>query len=690
MGSRPPLLDERLPASSKNLAARTWPPSVLVGSRILAYDPHMSQPSAVIVPHGKVLDFIDGSLRKETPEEYVRQEIEKSLVREYVYLKNDIAIEFKIKMGSSSKRCDIAIFPDSAAHKQENVWAICECKADTVTPDDRTDGVEQLKSYMAACVNAEFGMWTNGKERFCFRLVSVPGKRIFVDIADLPTNGRPTEEVERPNRGSLKAAESDALLFTFRRCHNYIAANQGLQKLDAFGEFLKLIFCKIEDERSDDLQFYATTQEWQTLNGQMKVRERLGKLFKEVRNAYSAIFERNEQIKLEPPVLAYIVSQLQAYSLLESEVDVKGKAYEEIVGSNLRGDRGEFFTPRNVCQMAIKMLDPGPGDLVLDPACGTGGFLTVAMNHVRAKITLAEQRKWRNAESPTPIEMAELIRKESEYLRKSIVGIDFNPNLVKAAKMNMVMNNDGSGGLYQGNSLQRPSLWSEALRDRDLLGKVDILFTNPPFGTKLPIMDHGTLEQYQLARAWDYNGDKDIWFPRQPTTLTRSQPPEILFLERCVQFLKPGGRLAIVLPDSILGNPGLAHVREWIFEQTRVLASIDLHPDTFQPHNSTQTSLLVLQRKAPREIELETVAGRKADYEVFIALANHVGHDKRGNRVYVRDEEGNELLVSRPERRKEFRDGVMVVHSYENTEKMIDDTTGEIADAFRGWLVDQR
>ena len=218
-------------------------------------------------------------------------------------------------MGATTKRVDIAIFPKGSPARQENIWAICECKASTIPPDHRTDGVEQLKSYMAASANAEYGMWTNGQERFCYRKIRTrTGEWTFADIADIPVKGRPPEDAERPTLASLKAAESDALLFTFRRCHNYIAANQGLEKSVAFGELLKLIFCKIEDERSAELHFYATTQEWQSLNGQMKVRERIGKLFHEVRDAYPSIFERNEEIKLEPRVLAYIVAQLQQYS----------------------------------------------------------------------------------------------------------------------------------------------------------------------------------------------------------------------------------------------------------------------------------------------------------------------------------------------------------------------------------------
>ena len=170
------------------------------GSPQTPHDPPMTltDVTAVIVPHGKVLDFIDGTLRKETPEEYVRQEIEKSLVREYEYSRDQIKVEFKIKMGVASKRCDIAIFPDDAQPSQQNVWIICECKAEAISPDNRTDGVEQLRSYMAASPNAEFGMWTNGKERYCFRPVLAGGKWTFVDVADIPIKGHSADEVEKP------------------------------------------------------------------------------------------------------------------------------------------------------------------------------------------------------------------------------------------------------------------------------------------------------------------------------------------------------------------------------------------------------------------------------------------------------------------------------------------------------------
>jgi type I restriction enzyme M protein len=643
--------------------------------------------SAVIVQQGKVLDFVDGvTQREETPEEYVRQEIAKSLVREYGYPKSRIAVEFTLRLGSRRPRADLVVFARDGEPTQESALILVECKEQAVKSTDRKEGVGQLQSYMAACLNAQYGMWTNGVERFCYRKVTRDGQAAFEEVPDIPVQGQRADAADRPRFDQLRPASSDALLFAFRRSHNYIAGNQGLQKPEAFWELLKLIFCKIHDEReSRDVEFYAAGNERGGINGPLKVKARLDALFAAVKADYPTIFPLNEAINLSPTVLAYLVGQLQMYSLLESDVDVKGHAYEEIVGANLRGDRGEYFTPRNICNMAVAMLDPGEDQLILDPACGTGGFLIAAMNRVIEKLRARELARWKGDHERAERRALDLIKK---FAGSNIVGLDFNPNLVKASKMNMVMNNDGAGGLYQANSLARPATWEEALRERALLGRVDLLFTNPPFGSKIRVDDPAILEQYELGHNWSYDRETDRWTVGE--ALQKSQPPEILFIERCVAFLKPGtGRLAMVLPDGILGGPGLGYVREWILTHTRVLASIDLHPDTFQPNVTVQTSILVLQRKTAQQVALERAAGRKNDYNVFMAVANHIGHDKRGNRTYVRDKRGNEIVEEVEETVPDHEDGRRVYRKQKIQRKVLDDNTQQIAQAFRQWLSEQ-
>ncbi|UHQ19595.1 SAM-dependent methyltransferase [Lysobacter sp. KIS68-7] len=215
-----------------------------------------------------------------------------------------------------------------------------------------------------------------------------------------------------------------------------------------------------------------------------------------------------------------------------------------------------------------------------------------------------------------------------------------------------------------------------------------MIFTNPPFGSKIPIDEPSILEQFDLGHSWTYNGIEDQWVMGRG--VQKSQPPEILFIERCIKFLKPGtGRVAMVLPDGILGSPGLGYVRQWILRHTRVLGSIDLHADTFQPNVSVQTSVLVLQRKTDEEVNLEAAAGRLNDYPVFMAVADHIGHDKRGNKTYVRDKKGNEIVQEIEEKVREYVDGKPVIRKQKTLKKVVDDNTLQIAQAFQKWLSEQ-
>lgn len=279
-------------------------------------------------------------------------------------------------------------------------------------------------------------------------------------------------------------------------------------------------------------------------------------------------------------------------------------------------------------------------------------------------------------------------------------GFDINPDLVKATKMNMVMNNDGSGNILQTNSLLPPHEWSDEFKSRlaDALGikKAEIrnhntiaffnvIVTNPPFGSKIPIKDKAVLEQFELAHIWENNKKSGTW--TMTDRLQSSVPPEILFIERCTQFLLPGGRMGIVLPDSILGSPGLGYIREWMIKNHRIIASIDLHVDTFQPRNGTQTSVLFLQKKTQEQKDIEEKTGTMADYNIFMAMVEKVGHDKRGNPIFKRDKEGNEILI--PD-----NDSVLVLGetgegdrtvAHQQKKKVEDDQTTDVPAIFVEW-----
>ncbi len=537
--------------------------------------------------------------------------------------------------------------------------------------------------------------------------VTVEGKFEFQEYNDIPPADGSLEDVDRPKRNKLKKAYDDNLLMVFKTCHNHIYVTEGLQKQPAFFELLKLIFCKSMDEQNvgKSIEFYSTSSERSDQDGQLTVKNRIAKIFDRVKKQFPQIFEANDEIKLQPRSLAWIVSELQSYSLLETHVDVKGKAYEELVGANLRGDRGEFFTPRNITRMAVEMINPKPDEKICDPACGTGGFLVMAMNHVIEQLKREAEKDYGKPESEwTEHEKSVVKDRIKEIAASNFYGFDINPDLVKATKMNMVMNNDGSGNIYRNDSLLPPHVWSLELKEQ--LAKAlninagnikngatidffDVIVTNPPFGSKIEIKDTYILEQFDIGHIWrneqDDISEKTSW--ASSGDIQTSVPPEQLFIERCFQFLKPGGRLAIVLPDSILGNPGLVYIRQWLIEKTRIITSVDLHVDTFQPRNGTQTSVLIIQKKTKEEIEAEQRSDKIKPYNIFMAMVEKVGHDKRGNTLFKRDEHGSEIWTPEESNVYEMENTAEgdVAVKIESKTRIIDDQSREVPAVFKNW-----
>lgn len=665
----------------------------------------MADTKVIVIPEGKICDYVDGKFRNDTPEEYVRQTIEMRLVNEHKYSTKQICIEYTLQLGSRRPRADIVIFDkDCSDHIQENIRIIIECKKETVDIKNAKEGIEQLKSYMSACTNCEWGMWTNGKQKEVLRkITNEKGSIEFEDYNDIPSADGNLDDINRPNYTSLINAYDDNLLFTFRTCHNHIYAMDGLHKQEAFFELLKVIFCKIEDERNiSPLNFYATSSERKSVDGQLTVKKRISKIFNQVKSKkkYEKIFAQNDEIELSPRSLSYVVSELQKYSLLNTNIDIKGKAYEEIVGSNLRGDRGEFFTPRNVMKMVVEMINPKQDEKILDSSCGTGGFLVTAMTYVMRQVEEEfSVAIGRQKDAWTKNDIINFQNKISEIASTCYFGFDINPVLVKASKMNMVMNNDGSGNILRENSLLPPHEWSDEfksklaealgidkseIRNHTSLEFFDVIVTNPPFGSKIPIKDESILKQFDLAHIWKEDKKTKAW--TKTDTLQSSVPPEILFIERCTQLLKERGRMGIVLPDSILGSPGLGYIREWLIRNHRIVASIDLDADTFQPHNGTQTSVLFLQKKTQEQKDAEEKSGTMADYNIFMAMVEKVGHDKRGNPTFKRDKEGNEILV--PDTNSILVDGEAEensIVSHEQKKKVEDDQTPDVPAIFAEW-----
>ena len=611
-----------------------------------------------LVPPNYLPCFITGKLRRDRPEEHVRQRWARSLVEEYGYPKSDIGIEVPIKFGSKRGHSDLAIFRPNAKHVQDEAYIIIEAKKVDVKPSDIKDGEAQLKSYMAASPVCRYGLWV-GSERRAFERDPSIGE--IERIGDIPRFG--AQQASLPIRNDL--VPTHELKSAFRRCHNYIYANAGLQKAEAFHELLKLIFCKMfdEEEGDDELQFAIHPGERLSESGQRRLmEERLVPLFERIIDRYPFIFDSNERIMLEPRVAAYIVSELQLISLARTPTDVKGAAYEELVGENLRGDRGEFFTPRNVCDMVVQMVISlhTVNDLtslrVMDCCAGTGGFLVSWLNNLRSM--LLRQETARQHDSVSRESIGWIVRQRiRESASRNVFGLDINPFLVSTCQMNLVLHGDGATNVFRVNSAQSPGEWDDGkARHAVPYGEADIVFTNPPFGGQAKVDDPHILDQYELSR-WDTKNSR------------KTMPAERLFVEASMKFVKPGGYLAIVLPDGILNNPSLRYLRSWILKRSRIIASIDLPKTTFKASKGINNPSVLILRKLTQEEASRADAGvLETAYQVFMAAPRTAGLDNRAKPVYQRHPDG---LI----KVDDFGQGV------------IDDEIDAVHAAFREWLL---
>lgn len=630
-------------------------------------------PESSMIPAGKIRCYVTGKYRPDTPEEHVRQRMARSLVEEYGYSKSDIELEFKIVLGSSSKRADIVVFSAGSNHTAENIVIIVEAKKDSIKPTNKDNGIEQLKSYLSASPNCRYGLWV-GSEIKAIAKENKNGLIHFNDAIDIPfADGRPATA----NKFSDLVPATDVLKDVFKRCHNYISANQGGSKEAAFHEFLKIIFCKVFDEKySKTPQFYINTFSTRTTKEMRTVDARIQALFKNVCDEYGYIFGKEEKIDLKSEVISYIVGELQKYSLLETDYDYKGQAYEEIVGNNSRGERGEFFTPRNLCQLAVNMCRLILGDdefvkvRLLDPSCGTGGFLKTYIHALGDLIYNIELDKWHDAVK-AKVNKKDIVKAICD---KNVFGIDFNPVLVMAAQMNLVMHGDGSSNIYHENSLKSNGEYGDDARKNLKDASFDLILSNPPFGEDLSIDDSHILDQYELS-SFEYSGKRGYMAPQE------------LFIERSYRFLKPNGLYAIVTPDNIVSNPSYRYIRHWILLRFRIIASVSLPTEMFQPSTGTQTTLLILKKRAQIINSLEELRVLCGEEHVFLSIPHKIGHDLRGNMIPLRDEDGN-ICTKITQKKRTVRDpeGGWKEEIIELQEPIAYDMLPQVFEDFKVWF----
>ncbi|MEA1956304.1 MAG: N-6 DNA methylase [Campylobacterota bacterium] len=411
----------------------------------------------------------------------------------------------------------------------------------------------------------------------------------------------------------LNLYEEDNLLRIFEETHNFIYANDGLSTQSAFDEFTKILFLKILDEKNDESLFKISNEELELINNgkiSKSFNNRIAQLMNIIKKNYSELFNKDESIKIRNQSLAFIIKKLQNINFKDSTGDAKGLAFQKFLSSHSKGGRGQFFTPEEVIDFCVKIIQPNSSDKIIDPTCGSGGFLFSSLRYIENNYN-------------TEI---------GSFKNNNLFGIDINKDVIKTAKMKLLLEEVNINNFIHLNSIEDISKILQIYDIKNEENLFDIVLTNPPFGTQGKITNKNILKQYDLGYKWLKNGNTYI----KTDKILSSQVPDVLFIERCLQLLKQNGKLAIVLPNGILENMSLSYVRYYLKQYTNIMAIIKLPEDTFIPYGTgVKTSLLFLEKD--NDI--------KKDNKIFFSKINKLGYkgNKNGATIYKKDEKGNTL-----------------------------------------------
>ncbi len=428
--------------------------------------------------------------------------------------------------------------------------------------------------------------------------------------------------IESSGNPRCSSESQGRILRIFEEIHNHIYANDGLSAEQCLDEVIKVLFLKIYDEQQNSQpDFYINGEEFsQALKGapQKDFESRIKNLEKSSFKHFSSLFEKNTVTKLKSSTLAFIVNKLQSIDLTRSPKDIKGLAFQKFLHSSQRAGRGQFFTPEQVIDLCVEILDPKPHEMILDPACGSGGFIGSALRYMHG-----QQEKYATEES-------------------RVFGFEINSRAARIARMRIFLE---GGGLL--NVIQSDSLSDWNILDLNNTKKFcnsfkesfDVLITNPPFGTQGRIVNQSLLSKFKFGHKWDEKTVEGNSKFICTNNLLNGQVPEILFIERCLDFLKPGGRMAIVLPNGDFENTTLKHVRSYILDRCHISAVIQLPQETFIPSGTgVKTSILFLIKKQPgSKVLLDSV---------FFSQVSKLGYagNKNGTPTYKKDAKGNSLF----------------------------------------------
>jgi type I restriction-modification system DNA methylase subunit len=592
----------------------------------------MDQFDIPLNPEGKIIDFLSGVLLDGTPEEFVRQQYLRVLHFEYQYPKNHLAREVPIYYGSKELkdsegrpvRADIVIYATAAACKvrdQGRIEIIVECKA-----PNESSGYGQLVSYIFN-TSANGGVWYNGDVKYYRRLSTARNE--LIPWTGIPRKGEAWDALGCRRKEDLKRPKDIKGLL--RRCHNKLHG-RGVdgEEEDLTMDMVRMILAKAKDEESPDefTTFYCTPEEYATPEGQAQVEQRVQDLFAKVVIDNPDVFGEYERVTVGRRAIADVVVELQNYRLLSDllesdDWDIMGYAYEQYTATYLKRQRGQFFTNRLVIDFMVGLLDPTYEDVILDPAGGSGGFLTGVMRYVRRKILSSNSTRVAK-------------QRQLDLHRTRLFMVEISKRLVKIAKTAMILNGDGHTGMTQGDSLDSISHLNEHVRALAGEGKPTLILTNPPFAGvgEGRVSDKKILDNFNCGLKWTIREGKY----QATSELDDGVPPEMLFFERCLQWASPGGRIGIVMPKSFLDTQTYFPARQLLFRDARLLAVVNCHKNTFQPHTGVRTCLVFIQKNRLNEIPPD-------DYPIFMAISKKIGQDSEGIPIFKEDDSGSNLEI---------------------------------------------
>ncbi|UZE59169.1 N-6 DNA methylase [Aeromonas veronii] len=530
------------------------------------------------------------------PEEKVRANAYLSLVIDYGYSPEQIDIEVTVEHRVPTIFSDIVVYADKSLKKP---IIVVECKREEASQGELDQAVEQAFGY-ANSMDADFVWMTSGLRNDYFRRDrKAPKERVANRLADLPRAGGHISRAKYVQGGQggfeLKTVEENELTRIFKQAHDALWAGGKRNPAEAFDELDKLIFCKIWDERinrknGDPYDFQVFSDD----KGDA-LKTRIHNLYLEGRKRDAEVFK--DDIRLSNAELQTVVGYLAATNLNKTDLDSKGRAFETFMTGFFRGEFGQYFTPRKIVQFIVDSLPITNESMVMDTSCGSGGFLLHALDKVRKQ---ADQKAKEGYFDPTTLEgYKKHFDFWHDFAEHNLFGIEISEGIARTAKMNMIIHDDGHTNVIAFDGLEAIETMREKTKNRGFKEDAfDFIITNPPFGSKIKFAEKRYLESYALGKKgvdWIDAKLKNINLNRE--TVRDQQTTEVLFIEQCHRFLRPGGYLAMVIPDSILTNSSMQYVRDWIEDHWRIVAVVSLPQFTFAANGAgVKSSVLFLKK----------------------------------------------------------------------------------------------